>query len=62
MKIVKENSKVVPSKGDRLKWTPLKDAKVVPLSTELIKGKLLTSDDLDRTRQTNSNSNNVIVP
>jgi hypothetical protein len=37
-----------PSKGDRLKWTPLRELKPVKLTEELVKGKVLTEKDLSR--------------
>lgn len=36
----------VPSKGDRLKWTPLRELKPVKLTSDLVKGKVLTERDL----------------
>lgn len=62
MKLLNQHTKLVASKGDRLKWTPLKEAKIVRLTEERMKGKQLTSEELVTTRKTDSNSNNVIVP
>ena len=50
------------SKGDRLRWTPLKEVSSVRLSSDLTKGKPLTSNDLTNIRKPNLGSKNFFVP
>lgn len=49
------------SKGDRLGWTPLKNVSSVKLSSELTRGKLLTSNDLTHIGKPNSGTKNLFV-
>ncbi len=50
------------SKGDRLKWTPLKEVKSVKLTSDLTKGRHLNAKDLSKSKNSNFSSRNVIVP
>ena len=49
------------SKGDRLNWTPLSEAKPVSLDESTLKGKRLSSKDL-KSRNLISNREFVLVP
>jgi hypothetical protein len=62
MKSSKNHTKAVASKGERLKWTPLKEVKQVPLTASLTKGRLLTSMDLKKVNKAHSSSNNILIP
>lgn len=55
MPATKKHIKGVPSKGDRLKWTPLKEVKSIRLTPDLIKGKAVF-------KKINTASHNVLVP
>lgn len=61
MKPVNRHTKAA-SKGDRLKWSPLKEAKSVKLTSDLTKGKHLNARDLSKSKNSDFSSHNVIVP
>lgn len=61
MKPVSGNTKAA-FKGDRLKWTPLKEAKPVKLTSELSEGKHLNAQDLSKAKNSNLPSHNVLIP
>jgi hypothetical protein len=48
------------SKGDRLKWKSLKDAKSVKLTAELISGKVIDFNELSK--RNNNIVSNILVP
>ena len=62
MKQVSNQAKIKASKGNRLKWTALKEVPSVKISSELTQGKHLTSNDLANVRKPNSNAENFIIP
>ncbi len=62
MKSTSNQTRKQVSKGDRLRWTLIKEASSVMLSSDLIKGKPLSSDDLTNLRKPNSGSKNFFIP
>ncbi len=62
MKVKSRHTKAVTSKGDRLKWTPLKKVKPVSLTAELTKGRQLTAAELKKVNPSDVPSSNVFVP
>lgn len=61
MKPANRHTKIA-SKGDRLKWTPLKEAKSIKLTSDLTKGKRLNAHDLSKAKNSNLSNHNVFVP
>ena len=55
MRTVDKNAST-PSKGDRLKWTPLREAKQVPITKKLTKGRNVPSKELSK------NKSKLLVP
>lgn len=49
------------TKGDRLNWTPLSEAKPVLLNEDTLKGKKLSARDL-KIRKSVSNKNYILIP
>ncbi len=49
-----------PSKGERLKWTPLKDVRRVKLTRQLTTGRQLTSTELSKSK--NVKKTKFLVP
>jgi len=58
----KMHTKIVSPKGDRLNWTPLKEVKPVLLNAPLTKGRMLSSDELDKVKKKNLVSKNILIP
>lgn len=50
------------SKGERLKWTPLKDVKPVILTPGVTQGKMLRPEAPSKAKASCSTSINLIVP
>lgn len=61
MSMTNSTYKNYSSKGDRLKWTSLKDAKSVKLTAELTSGKVIDFKELSK-RSNNLRSSNILVP
>jgi hypothetical protein len=49
-----------PSKGDRLKWVPLREVHSVPLTKELTRGRQLTVKELSQSK--NAKQSKLLVP
>ena len=50
------------SKGDRLKWTPIKEIKPEKLMAPAFNGKLLSDLELEERKRRDSQNTNLLVP